>query len=162
MNPFPFVQLFANRLSSHLSCGYPLLISRARSLRLQSTKSNDGIALAQLLLLTTAILSVAPLAYARALSGSTIDLTVAGSLCRPSPYQSSSILSDTLSHTLELYPYVYNRPIGRWLLLSPLSFTVEFYPYVYNRPIGRWLYSPCSRPSPYQSSSILVYNLPTK
>ena len=27
-----------------------------------------------------------------------------------------------------------------------LTFTVEFYPYVYNRPIGRWLYSPCVAP----------------
>ena len=110
----PFVQLFASRLSSHLSIssGYPLLISRARSLRLQSTKSHDGIALAQY------------------------------SFRRPSPYQSSSILTSTidlsvagyilllspLSHTLELYPYVYNRPIGRWLLLSPLPFVQLFRP----------------------------------
>ena len=30
---------------------------------------------------------------------------------------------------------------GYILLLSPLSHTLELYPYVYNRPIGRWLLS---------------------
>ena len=95
-------------------------------------KSHDGIALPQ-------YSCSRPSPYQSSISGSTIDLTVAGSFCRPSRIRSSSIRGYPSPNGSALrqfdyrLTYLYPSPVGT------LSLSVELDPYVSNRPIGRWL-----------------------